>query len=123
MQHFKTQVQHLGHLVSGKGIKPLPEKLKSVKKMPAPTTPKEIKQFLGLVGYYRKFIPRFADIARPVTNLTKQDVPFEWTLQCQASFEMLRDALITSPILKYPDPKKTIHFFLLMQVNMLGLVY
>ena len=48
--------------------------------MPAPTTPKEIKQFLGLVGYYRKFIPRFADIARPMTNLTKQDVPFEWTI-------------------------------------------
>ena len=58
-------------------IKPLPEKLESVKKMPAPTTPKEIKQFLGLVGYYRKFIPRFVDIARPMTNLTKQDVPFE----------------------------------------------
>ena len=104
--YFKTHVQYLGHLVSGKGIKPLPEKLESVKKMPAPTTPKKIKQFLGLVGYLRKFIPRFADIARPMTNLTKQDVSFEWTLQCQASFEMLKDALITSPILKYPDPNK-----------------
>ena len=61
--YFKTHVQYLGHLVSGNGIRPLPEKLESVKKMPAPTTPKEIKQFLGLVGYYRKFIPRFADIA------------------------------------------------------------
>ena len=73
--YFKTHVQYLGHLVSGNKIKPLPEKLESVKKMPAPTTPKEIKQFLGLVGYYRKFIPRFADIARPMTDLTKQDVP------------------------------------------------
>ena len=63
-------------LFQGKGIRPLPEKLESVKKMPAPTTAKEIKQFLGLVGYYGKFIPRFADIARPMTNLTKQDVPF-----------------------------------------------
>ena len=79
--------------------------------MPAPTTPKEIKEFLGLVGYYRKFIPRFADIARPMTNLTKQDVSFEWTLQCQASFEMLKDALITSPILKYPDPNKPYTLF------------
>ena len=77
--YFKTYIQYLGHLVSGKGIKPLPEKLESVKEMPAPTTPEEIKQFLGLVGYYRKFIPRFADIARPMTSLTKQDVPFEWT--------------------------------------------
>ena len=79
--------------------------------MPAPTTSKEIKQFLGLVGYYRKFIPRFADIARPMTNLTKQDVPFEWTIQCQASFELLKDALITSPILKYPDPNKPYTLF------------
>ena len=109
--YFKTHAQYLGHLVSGKGIKPLPEKLESVKKMPAPTTLKEIKQFLGLVGYYRKFIPRFADIARPMTNLTKQDVSFEWTLQCQASFEMLKDALITSPILKYPNPNKPYTLF------------
>ena len=79
--------------------------------MPAPTTPKEIKKFLGLVGYYRKFIPRYADIARPMTNLTKQDVSFEWTLQCQASFEMLKDALITSPILKYLDPNKPYTLF------------
>ena len=108
--YFKTYVQYLGHLVSGKGMKPLPEKLESVKRMPAPTTPKEIKQFLGLVGYYRKFIPRFADIARPMTNLTKQDVPFEWTIQCQA-FEILKEALITSPILKYPDPNKAFTLF------------
>ena len=74
--YFKTHVQYLGHLVSGKGIKPLPEKLESIKKMPASTTPKEIKQFLGLVGYYRKFIPRFADIARPMTNLTKTGCSF-----------------------------------------------
>ena len=79
--------------------------------MPAPTTPKEIKQLLGLVGYYRKFTPRFADIARPMTNLTKQYVSFEWTLQCQTSFEMLKDALITSPILKYPDPNKPYTLF------------
>ena len=89
----------------------MPEKLESITKMPAPTTPKEIKQFLGLVGYYRKFIPRFTDIARPMTNLTKQDVPFEWTIRCQASFEMLKEALITSPILKYPDPNKAYTLF------------
>ena len=109
--YFKMHVQYLGHLVSEKGIKPLSKKLESVKKMPAPTTSKEIKQFLGLVGYYRKFIPRFADIARPMTNLTRQDIPFEWTIQCQASFEMLKEALITSPILKYPDPNKAYTLF------------
>ena len=91
---FNSHVHYLGHL----GIKPLSEKLESIKKMPAPTTPKEIKQFLGLVGYYRKFIPRFADIARSMTNLTKQDVPF-------------KEVLITSPILKYPDPNKAYTLF------------
>ena len=67
---FKSHIQYLGHLISGEGIKPLPEKLESIKEMPPPTTPKEVKQFLGLIGYYRKFVPRFADIARPLTNLT-----------------------------------------------------
>ena len=67
---FKCHIQYLGHLISGEGIEPLPEKLESIKGMPPPTTPKEVKQFLGLIGYYRKFVPRFADIARSSTNLT-----------------------------------------------------
>ena len=67
---FKSHIQYLGHLISGEGIKPLPEKLESIKEMSPPTTPKEVKQFLGLIGYYRKIVPRFADIARPLTNLT-----------------------------------------------------
>ena len=67
---FKSHIQYLGHLISGEGIEPLPEKLESIKEMPPPTTPKEVKQFLSLIGYYRKFVPRFADIARPLTNLT-----------------------------------------------------
>ena len=69
---LKAHLQYLGHIISGKGIEPVPEKLESIKKMPAPTTPKEVKQFLGLIGYYRKFVPRFADIARPLTSLTKR---------------------------------------------------
>ena len=64
------------------GIEPLPEKLEAVENMPPPKTPKEVRQFLGLVGYYRKFVPKFADIARPLTNLTKQDVKFEWSKKC-----------------------------------------
>ena len=56
---FKRHIQYLGHLISADGIQPLPEKLESIAKMPAPKNPKEVKQFLGLVGYYRKFVPRF----------------------------------------------------------------
>ena len=103
---FKSHIQYLGHLISGEGIKPLPEKLESIKQMPPPTTPKEVKQFLGLIGYYRKFIPRFADVARPLTNLTRLDQPFEWSDKCQASFELLKGALIKEPILRFPDPNK-----------------
>ena len=69
---FKKQIQYLGHLILADGIQPLPEKLKSIAKMPAPRNPKEVKQFLGLVGYYRKFVPRFADISRVLTHLTKK---------------------------------------------------
>ena len=108
---FKKHIQYLGHLVSGEGIEPLPEKLEAVRKMPPPTTPKEVRQFLGLVGYYRKFVPKFADIARPLTNLTKLDVPYEWTTRCQEAFEFLKEMLLKEPVLKYPDPSKPYTLF------------
>ena len=73
--------------------------------MPAPKTPKEVKQFLGLVGYYRKFIPRFADISRVLTHLTKKDVEFKWTAECENCFQILKRSLQESPILRYPDPE------------------
>ena len=86
---LKVHLQYLGHLVSGKGITPLPEKLESIQNMPPPRNPREVKQFLGLVGYYCKFIPRFADIVRPMTTLTKKDVEFKWTTQCHEAFNLL----------------------------------
>ena len=95
---------HLGHIVSGDGIKPVPEKLSSIQQMPRPYTLKEVKQFLGLVGYYRKFIPRYADIARPLNALTRKDVDFKWTDICQKLFELLKTMVSEEPILVYPDP-------------------
>ena len=79
---FKKYIQYLGHLVSERGFEPLLEKLESIHKMPAPRTAKEVKQFLGLIGYYRKFVPHFPDILRPLTKLTHHNVVFEWTDQC-----------------------------------------
>ena len=61
------------------------------RKCPPPKTPKEVKQFLGLIGYYQKFIPRFSDWARPLNALTGKNVPFEWTPICQESFELLKN--------------------------------
>ena len=101
---LKKHIQYFGHIVSGKGITPIPEKLACIKEMPPPTTPKEVKQFLGLVGYYRKFIPRFSDMARLLNVLTRKDIPFEWTPTCQESFELLKTSLMTEPVLTYPDP-------------------
>ena len=101
---LKMHIQYLGHIVSGEGITPLPEKLNSIQKMLPPKTPKEIKQFLGLIGYYKKFLPRFSDMARPLNALTRKDVEFKWMPKCQESFELLKTTLMTDPILTYPDP-------------------
>ena len=67
---LKKHIQYLGHIMPGEGITPLPEKLDSIQKMLPPQTPKEAKQCLGLIGYYRKFVPRFLDLARPLNDLT-----------------------------------------------------
>ena len=83
---LKKHIQYLGHIVSGVGITPLAEKLSSIKRMLPPKTPKEVKQFLGLLGHYRKFVPRFSHIARQLNVLTRKDTVFKWTHQCRDSF-------------------------------------
>ena len=103
---LKQHLQYLGHLISGEGIKPVSEKLDSMEKIASPKNPKQVKQFLGLVGYYRKFVPRFSDIARPLTNLTRKTQKFEWTEPCQKAFKALQRELMKEPILKYPDVNK-----------------
>ena len=101
---FKKHIQYLGHLIWDEGIQPLPEKLESIAKMPIPKNAKQVKQFLGLVGYYKKFVPRFADISRILTKLTRKDQEFKWTPECDKCFHMLKDYLQEAPILRYPDP-------------------
>ena len=103
---FKKEIHYLGHLISTEGISLLPNKLDCIQHMPAPKNTKEIKQFLGLTGYYRKFVSRFADISRPLTTLTKKDKKFEWTPACQKSFDLLKETLCGKPILKYADTSK-----------------
>ena len=74
--------------------------------MPAPHNSKEVKQFLGLVGYYRKIVPQFADLSRPLTRLTCKDRIFEWTHECRKAFDILKQSLCAQPILKYADTSK-----------------
>ena len=78
---FKKDIHYLGHLISDKGIYPLPEKLDTIQNMPKPRNPKEIKQFLGLCGYYRKLVPHCVDIWRPLAKLTGQDIKWDWCVR------------------------------------------
>ena len=100
---FQTSVQFLGHVVSAKGIETDPDKVKAVTDCVKPMSVKEVRSFLGLTGYYRKFVPKYSSIASPLTNLTKDDVVFEWTEECQEAFDNLKVKLTTAPILGYPN--------------------
>ena len=88
------------------GIRPVPAKTEAIKAMHPPVNPKWVRAFLGLVGYYRKFIKNFAKIAKPLTVLTCMDIRFEWTETHRCAFMKLKDAIIQAPILRYPDTTK-----------------
>ena len=103
---FKKHIHYLGHLISANGIRPLKDKLDTIHDMPASHNSKEVKQFLGLVGYYRKIVPHFAALSRPLTKLTCKDKVFEWTHECRKAFNTLKESLCDQPILKYADTKK-----------------
>ena len=103
---FKKHIHYLGHLISADGIQPLKDKLDMIRDMPAPRSSKEVKQFLGLAGYYRKFVPHFADLSRPLARLTCKDRVFEWTHECGKVFNFLKQSLCAQPILKYADTSK-----------------
>ena len=108
---FKKEIHYLGHLISDKGIYPLPEKLDTIQNMPKLRNPREIKQFLGLCGYYRKFVLHFADILRPLAKLTGYNIKWNWCTKCDLSFQLMKDFLISAPILRYPDTSKLYTIF------------
>ena len=103
---FKKELHYLGHILTTDGIKPQTEKIKAICDMKPPINMKGIREFLGMVGYYRKFINRFPDAARPMTRLTRKDIKFSWSKEYQAGFDHLNTCLTKDPILKYPDPQK-----------------
>ena len=103
---FSKEIQYLGHILSATGIRPLPSMTHTIQHMQPPTTPKQVRAFLGLVGYYRKFIKRFAKITKPLTLLTRQQVKCEWTPVHHTVFLHLKEAIVEAPILCYPNPNK-----------------
>ena len=108
---FRSQIHYLGHMLSAEGIQPLPEKLDSITNMPAPENQTEVKQFLGLVWYYCKFVPHFSDISKPLVKLMRKDTPFTWMKHCHLAFNMLKDKFCEAPILCYPDSSKPYTLF------------
>ena len=83
------KVGFLGHTLKPQGISPDPNKLEAIRNYPVPTKIKQVRGFLGLSGFYRRFISNYAHVAKPLYNLTKKDVPFNWTTECQEAFDNL----------------------------------
>lgn len=97
------EVRYLGHVVSKDGVKPDPSKVRAISSYPEPKSIPELRRFLGMASYYRRFISRFSDIAHPLNYLTQKGVPFLWNDACQAAFSDLKQKLSSAPILTYPD--------------------
>lgn len=102
-EFLRHEVIYLGHIITEQGLKPDPSKILSVKNFPVPISQKQLKSFLGLSGYYRRFIRNYGKIAKPLTALLKNDIMYDWTNTCQQAFETLKNALISEPILSYPN--------------------
>ena len=104
---FQKQVEFLGHTVSAEGVHASDDKVRAVREWPVPQNVSEVRSFLGLCSYYRKFIKDFAQTARPINALVKKNSTFRWTEECQTAFEALKDTLTEAPVLAYPDVEKT----------------
>jgi hypothetical protein len=104
-EFWLTEVAFLGHVSTG-GVSVDPSKVKDVLNWMSPTTASEIQSFLGLAGYYRRFIKDFSKIAKPMTKLLEKNETFEWTSECRASFEELRKHLTLASVLVLPDLTK-----------------
>ena len=101
---FQKEIKVLGHVVSEKGIHTDPDKTKAVQDWPIPTSVKEVRSFLGLCSYYRRFVQGFAAIARPLHLACQKDKKFQWNEDCSDAFQKLKEVLVSPPILIYPIP-------------------
>lgn len=105
-QFARQSISYLGHIVSNHGVSTDPKKVQPVQRWPQPKDIKELRSFLGLAGYYRKFVQHFALLARPLTDLLKKGTLFVWTPAHSSAFEALKAALVSAPVLALPDFSK-----------------
>ena len=106
-ESWLNEVSFLGHVITDGGIAVDPSKVRDVLKWEPPQTMSEFRSFLGLAGYYRRFIEGFSKIVKPLTSLQEKVKEFMWSEECQASFEELRKRLTTAPVLVMPDIYKS----------------
>ena len=102
----QAELPYLGHVIGRDGIKPDPQKVQSVVDWPTPTCLREVLQFLGLTNFFIKFIQGYANLTKPLTDLSKKNVPFDWTPPRDSTFKALKHSLTSAPVLAFPDPDK-----------------
>nr|XP_004513853.1 uncharacterized protein LOC101508632 [Cicer arietinum] len=118
-EFWMLEVKFLGHVINKKGVAVDPSKVEAVLKWEHPRNVKEVRSFLGLAGYYRRFIRKFSQIALPLTRLTRKDQPFVWDQKCEKSFQNLKTKLTTASVLAIPDP--TLRFEAYCDASLKGL--
>ena len=101
----------MGHRVTEEGLLPDSSLLAAIWEIPPPTTATEVRSFLGLAGYYRRYVKGFAAIAGPLHALTRKDTVFHWSAECQAAFDQLKHLLTTSPITAFPDFSQALRLY------------
>jgi hypothetical protein len=101
----QSEIKYLGHIVDKQGIRPEPKKVEAVQTWLVPKNVHDVRSFLGLINYFRKFIEHYSEIAVPLTNLTKKSHPWVWTGRCQDAFELSKQKLIEAPLLCTPDER------------------
>ncbi|KAG8479786.1 hypothetical protein CXB51_029317 [Gossypium anomalum] len=121
-EFWLREVGFLGHIVSGEGIRVDPSKISAIVNWSPPKNVSEVRSFLGLAGYYQRFVQGFSMIASPMTRLLQKDVKFEWTDECQQSFNRLKDLLTKAPVLVQPEPGKEFVIYSDASLNGLGCV-
>ncbi|KAF8773528.1 Retrovirus-related Pol polyprotein like [Argiope bruennichi] len=100
---IQSEVAYLGHIISAEGVRTDPDKISAVRHWTCPTDVHQLRSFLGLCTYYRKFVKNFSTIARPLHKLTEAKQKFIWTDECDNAFNKLKDALTSAPVLAYPE--------------------
>lgn len=111
-EFLKKELLYLGHVVTAEGILPDPGKIEAIRNYPTPNNEKEVKSFVALANYYRKFIPKFAEKAYPLTQLSKKNIKFHWDKNCQNAFCSLKKAISSPPVLQYPNFSENNEFIL-----------